>query len=221
MESAGFFDERPPWDREDHGLDDETRQDCLEMLRRCALKPAREWLLRTSRSTILAEAFLMDANILAARSAAQLVVGVTMVGSHHWLYGVPVPKHMGDSEGQAWVVARVSEALRDLITEDRWAVHCGTPQSDPLEPRHLYLCDWLGIGPDYVSRAALQFNNLGVVERKSFFHVFVKRSDLSQVQDPRLGTPEQIKEHATRAVRSMVDPIPPNLEGLYGAPGLL
>ncbi|HRV81593.1 MAG TPA: hypothetical protein P5218_09165, partial [Planctomycetota bacterium] len=152
MGSAGFPDSFLPDDypedgdsaRREEGLHGDGMGEYRDMLRRVALKPAREALERLAKECLQREAYLMDVAILSSRSAAQLVVAAVGCPSLVWVHSLPIPD-WGAGNPEDYLQAKVLEALQDLMLEDANADQMGFEQPDPREPRHLYLEDWFHI----------------------------------------------------------------------------
>jgi len=207
MSSFNPFDAWPPPPDEQVGPRKGVMHDYGELLRRVSMRPARECLAEVAYLCLTRQAMLMDLSVLAARSAAQVVVTVIGTEAVNWYRGLPVPISYEGNE-EEWLGYVVAEALDDLIIEDAQAVDQGRVQPEQSEPRHTYLQPWMKIPLNEVLRSALRFNQLPHNVRRCFFEVFIEQSELRVNSHPDLGTPDRIRAYAERGLRALVNPPP-------------
>ncbi|MCP5021570.1 MAG: hypothetical protein GY930_07310 [bacterium] len=186
------------------------------LMQKIAKEGARKYLDKACRDVLTQEALLMDPPILCARSAAGIVVGLLGESPIQWVHGLPVPLRVGGEHAQ-WIRSRITESLEDLINEDEQAYQNGLDQPDPEELRHRYLIPWFQVEDGAELAAAVRFNRLEQPLRKSFFLIFIEHIPMDDCLDLGLGNPKTIRAQAEQALRTLVDPPPPqppnDLEG--------
>ncbi len=177
----------------------------VELAKSLALEVPRAFLWERCVALVEQKCQLVDLEVLWTRSVAQVVVGLLGVSPLHWIRGVPVPKEHKD-HAQEWIDERIEEAIEDLGLEDEEAYMDGVLQPDPEEPRHTGLTQSYGVDPDTVVAAAVRFNRLDQNLRQAFFAIFIERIDLNECAPKGLGSPDQVKAQAQKALKTLLTP---------------
>ncbi len=164
MRTSDLFDFWPDDDFDKDSKDGLSRLPYKELLRRISLEPAQVLLGKIAFELISEECHLLDANILAARSAANIVVSVVGMKDLLWYRGVPIPPSE-KGNALAWIKGQAHLAMGDLMIDDSEADRQGKEQATPSEPRHLYLKEWFGVPENRVLGSAVRFNSLQKIVR--------------------------------------------------------
>jgi len=73
----------------------------------------------------------------------------------------------------------------------------------------LRLIPWYGVKAGEELAAAVRFNQLDVILRRSFFLVFNEHKPMDDCLGLGLGSPKELRQQAELALRTIVDPAPP------------
>ena len=107
-----------------------------------------------------------------------------------------------------WLVARVDEAIDNLVRRDGEALRRSVFEADLVRESGEYLNGCWGLPPGEAVMAAARFNLLPEESRRTFFALLVEHRSIEACLEEGLGPREILRERAVRAVEAILGPRP-------------
>jgi hypothetical protein len=92
----------------------------------------------------------------------------------------------------AWVDARVDDAIVDLLLEDEEEHRSGKRQLEEWDERYLFMIHLLGIEPGSTRRACVVFNGLAERVRRAFFALLIEDKSVETCVAEGFGTRDEL-----------------------------
>lgn len=124
----------------------------------------------------------------------------------------------------AWLLARVDEALDNLVRRDSEALRRGALDDEQVRESGEYLAGCLGLPADEALAAATRFNRLPWRTRRAFFALLVEQRTVADCLRAELGPRDDLRERTLRALEALLGPRPASIrdaedgDGLEGEP---
>jgi len=109
---------------------------------------------------------------------------------------------------RCWLVARVDEAIEHLLRRDGELLLEDQLPEAPVRANEAYLSGCFALPPALAFRAAARFNWLPERSRRCYFAVVVEGRSLSQCLESGLGPREELRDHVTLAIETVLSEVP-------------
>lgn len=142
--------------------------DPLRLFERAALCLRRAW-------------YLVDAERVRRRSANRIAI--------------LAPLGAASSRPDAWVEARVEESIEACVNEDRGLARARRELAQERRYDYTFLCWMFGLATEHALTAAVAFNGMPPVVRRTFFALAIEGFDVQACIAAGLGSRETLREH--------------------------
>ncbi len=110
---------------------------------------------------------------------------------------------------QSWLNARIDEAMQDLLFQDVVRMEAKAPY---VQEDYDFMLHFLGIHPDRALKAAIAFNGLSDLARKTFFDLLVYHRSIAECLEDGLGPLELLRYRGQLAVYSLLGTKPKRVD---------
>ena len=110
---------------------------------------------------------------------------------------------------QNWLNARIDEAIEDLLFQDVVRMEAKAPY---IQEDYDFLLHFLGIHPDRALKAAIAFNGLSDLARRTFFDLLVFHRSIAECLEDGLGPLDLLRYRAQLAVYSLLGTKPKRVD---------
>jgi len=107
----------------------------------------------------------------------------------------------------AWLDARIDEAIREILQADRESERLGHPPESPQEPLYEFVSHRFGIAPASARRMCVQFNGLPEEVRLTFTSIYVDGKSINRWVAEGHGPPDRVRADLRRALAVFTSPL--------------
>jgi len=134
---------------------------------------------------------------------------------------IVAPLYRGRPAIEAWLAARVGDALRSVLAKDA-AAEIERRPADPSDHwHHAMMVEVFGVAPPLARRAAVVFNAFGRKRRALLFALTFEGRSVTEVVAAGMGTEEEVEAHLAAGLLALSRLEPPSLKDLLSLEGEL